>query len=96
MFESFGLKKNLNNTKDMICMPGLIWGQQGAEAYKQQSTGEGPTFQERKRTRVLYEECGKKMSASFLQHHMERAHGRVFPQVRAVDVGGGGMEVYKV
>ena len=27
---------------------------------------------------------------------MERAHGRVFPQVRGVDVGGGGLEVYKV
>ena len=27
---------------------------------------------------------------------MERTHGRVFPQVRGVDVGGGGLEVYKV
>ena len=27
---------------------------------------------------------------------MERKHGRVFPQVRGVDVGGGELEVYKV
>ena len=27
---------------------------------------------------------------------MERAHGRVLPQVRGVDVGGGGLEGYKV
>ena len=36
------------------------------------------------------------MAASSLQNHTERAHGRVFPQVRGVDVGGGGLEVYKV
>ena len=35
------------------------------------------------------------MAASYLQHHMERAHGRVLPQVRGVDIRGGGMEVYK-
>ena len=35
MFERVGLQKNLNKTKAMICKPGLIWGQQGAEAYKQ-------------------------------------------------------------
>ena len=36
------------------------------------------------------------MAAYSLRHHMERAHGRVFPQVRVVDFGGGGLEVYKV
>ena len=36
------------------------------------------------------------MAASSLRHHTERAHGRVLPQVRGVDVGGGGLEVYKV
>ena len=28
----------------MICTPGFIWGQQGAEAYKQQATGEDQPF----------------------------------------------------
>ena len=36
------------------------------------------------------------MAASSLRHQLERAHGRVLPQVRGVDVGGGGLEVYKV
>ena len=80
----------------MICTPGFIWGQQGAEAYKQRATGEGPTFWERKRTRIICEVCGGTMAASSLRYHMERAHGRVLPQVRSVDFGGGGLEVYKV
>ena len=36
------------------------------------------------------------MSASSLRHHMKREHGRILPQVRGVDVGGGVMGVYKV
>ena len=36
------------------------------------------------------------MAASSLRHHTERAHVRVLPKVRGVDVGGGGLEVYKV
>ena len=52
MFERVGLHTDLNKTKAMICTPGFIWGQHGAEAYKQQFTGDGPTFRERKRTRV--------------------------------------------
>ena len=36
------------------------------------------------------------MAASFLQNNMERAQGRVLPQVRGVDVGGLGLEIYKV
>ena len=36
------------------------------------------------------------MAASSLQHHMYRSHGRSLPQVRGVDVGGVGLEVYKV
>ena len=36
------------------------------------------------------------MAAFSLQHHMQRAHGRVFLQVRGVDVGGGGLDIYKV
>ena len=36
------------------------------------------------------------MAASYLQNHTDIAHGRLFPQVRGVDVGGGGLEVYEV
>ena len=90
------MKTNLNKTKNMICTPGFIWGKQVAEAYKQRATGEGPTFREMKRTRLRCDECGETISASSLQHHMYRAHGRLLPQVRGVDVGRGGLEVYKI
>ena len=69
-------------------MPGFIWGQLGAEAYKQQATGEG--------TRVSCEKCGETMAASSLRHNMEKAQGIVLPQVRGVYVGGGGLEIYKM
>ena len=36
------------------------------------------------------------MAASSLLYHIERAHGRLLPHMREVDVGGVGMEVYKV
>ena len=95
-FQRFGLQTNLNKTKAMICRPGFIWGQQGAEAYKRRATGEGPKFRERKKTRVSCEECGETMHASSLQHHTERANGIVLPQMRGVEVGGGILDVYKV
>ena len=79
-----------------MCTTGFIWVQQGDEAYKRRSAGEGPTFRESKIIRVSCEECGETMSTSYLRHHMDRIYGRVLPQVRGVDVGGGGLDVYKV
>ena len=96
MFERVGLQTNLDKTKAVIFTPEFIWGQQGAEAYKRRSTGEGTTFQERKRTRVSCEVCGRTMSASSLRCCKERKHGRVLPQVRGLDVGRGGLDVYRV
>ena len=60
MFGRAGLQKYLSKTKSMLFLLGLIWGQQGVEAYNRRATGEGPTFQERKRTRVSCKECGGK------------------------------------
>ena len=37
IFDRIGLQTNMNKTKSVICTPGLILGQQGAEAYKQQA-----------------------------------------------------------
>ena len=86
----------MSKTQSMVCTRRLISGQQGVEAYNQRATGEGPTFQESKRTRVSCEECGVKMDSSSLQHHTESSHGMVLPQIMGVDVGGGGMYTYKV
>ena len=96
MFERVGFQTNLNKTKAMMCTTGFIWVQQGDEAYKRRSAGEGPTFRESKIIRVSCKVCGETMAASSLQHHMDRAHGRLLPQVRGVDVGGVGLEIYKV
>ena len=77
-------------------MPGFIWGQHKVEVYKRRDAGEGPTFRKRKRTRVSCKEYGGTMAASSLRHHIERSHGKLLPKVRGVDVGGGGLEVYKL
>ena len=45
---------------------------------------------------ISCEKYGDTMASFSLRHNMERAHGRVLPQVRGVDVRGGGLEVYKV
>ena len=74
MFEGVGLQTNLYETKGMICTSGFIWGQQGAETHKWRATGEGPTFIERKRTRISCEVCGETMAASYLRHHMDRGY----------------------
>ena len=62
--------------------------------YKRRATGEGDTFWEQKRTRVIYAECGGTMAAYSLLHHMERSHGTVLPHKRGLEVGQGGMETY--
>ena len=54
IFEMVGLQKNLSKSKSMVCMTGLIWGHQGEKAYKWRDTREGPSFWERKITRVSY------------------------------------------
>ena len=95
IFKRVGLRENLSNTKAMICTTGFIWGQQVVEKYKRRATGEVPIFWYRNITRVGFEECGGTMASSYLHHHMERSYGRLMPQVRGVDLGWGGVEVYK-
>ena len=96
IFEGVGLQTNLRKTKAVVYTPGLIWGQQGVEAYRRRATGEGPTFREMKITRVSCEECGGTMGDYSLQRHIERSHGIVLPQVRGVDVREGGPEIHRV
>ena len=53
IFERVVLHTNLSKNNSMVCIPGFIWGHQGFEAYNWRDTGEGPTFWERKGTRVI-------------------------------------------
>ena len=96
MFKRVGIQENLGITKAMSCTPGFIWGQQKAVDYKRRATGEGATFQERKRTRVRCVECRGTMAESSIFHHIEISHGIVLPQIRDVDIGGGGLQTYVV
>ena len=56
MLERVVLQTNLSKTKEMVCNPGFIWGQQGESAYKHKVSGEGPTLREHKKTRVSCKE----------------------------------------
>ena len=96
MFERVGLKKDMSKTKSMIGTPGFIWGQQGDKAYTQRATGVGPTFWERKRTRVSCKECRGTMATYSLCYHTEKSPGIVLPHSRGIDIGGGGSETYKM
>ena len=55
--------EKLGEKKEMVFTRGFIWGQIGAEAYKQRVRGEGEKFWERKRTRVSCSECGVSVEA---------------------------------
>ena len=70
MFKIFGLQKNMENIKAVVCTKGFIWGHQGDAAYKRRDMGEGGTFRERNRTMVSCEEYGATMAAPPLRHHM--------------------------
>ena len=39
-------EKKKDNTKDMVCTPGFIWGQIGKEAYKRRATEGGEVLGE--------------------------------------------------
>ena len=49
-----GLINVCGKTNTIVCTPGLIWGQQGKAVCKRRATGEGDTFWEQKKTRVIY------------------------------------------
>ena len=49
MFEKVGLWTNLNQTKDMICKTGFVWGKQVVEAYKRQPQGRDQSFGKRRK-----------------------------------------------
>ena len=96
VFKNVGLQTNLGKIKAMTFTLGFIWVQQRVVAYKRRAPGEGDTFGERKRTRVICTECGGTMAASSLRYHMEISHGIILPQIRSLDFAGGGSETYMV
>ena len=94
IFCKMGPKANINKTKAMVCTPRFIWGKRGELAYKRQTTGEGATLRERKKTRVCFNVCGVTVVESYLQTHMAQIHGICVPQMRGFDEVGGGPTTY--
>ena len=44
MFCRMGIDANLDMTKEMVCMPGFIYGKWRETVHKRRETGEGETF----------------------------------------------------
>ena len=75
LFESVGLKTNLEKTKAMNCFPACIAGPISDQAYSRRLRGGGLSHGDRRRRRVECPECGKSMKASSLLGHRRNVHG---------------------
>jgi hypothetical protein len=85
LFELIGLSTNTEKTKAMVSTPSHLHGPMSTAAYDRRMTGEGDSFQTRKRKRVACPACQKEISAGSLQRHMRRAHGLELPEHIALD-----------
>ena len=69
-------------------------------AYRRKMTGEGPTYQERKRERVECGDCGKGMAAGSLDAHRMVQHGKAKAErwswTDAATGGGGKPTTYRI
>ena len=96
MFEWVLLYTDLGKAKYMTCTIGFIWEQLGNNAHKQQVTGKGATFLERKWKRLSCSECVVTMAVPSLRQHMEIIHGRSLVKTWEVETRGGGRDTYRV
>ena len=64
--------------------------------YNRRAIGEGKSFGEMKKKRVICTEYGATVATSYLKAHMERIHGICVPHTRGVDKVGGGPTTYVV
>ena len=62
--------------------------------YKSRVTGEGEKFMERKRSRVIFSECGITVAASYLKGHMKRQHVVSVLHMREMEIGWVGPVTY--
>ena len=61
----------------MVCRPCQAAGNQSEAAYRRKMTGEGSTYQEGQKERVVCGECRKEMAAGSLASHRMMHHGKV-------------------
>ena len=96
MFRRVCLETNLEKTKALVCTSGYIWGKWSKAAYKRRATREGGTFRGRKRSRVIFSECGVIVSSLPLKGHMERCNGIIVLQKGELELRGGTSNLYGV
>ena len=77
LFDMVGLQINVGKTVGMFCRPCQAAGNLSEAAYVRRVTGEGPTYRERLKGRVLCRECTELMAAVSLMSHHTTQHGRV-------------------
>merc|ERR1712224_329930 len=62
-------------TEVMVCHPGEIRSFRSVDGYRQQLTGVGETYKERKRRRTSCPICDKNLSLASLPAHLRSKHG---------------------
>ena len=75
IFNRVGLQKNAQKTVWMVCQPCQASWVNADKAYTWQMTGEGQSYKERQRERVLCPECGKDLEKGSLFAHCQIHHG---------------------
>ena len=70
-----GLQKNVRKTAGMVFRPCRASGVRAYEVYTWSITGEGSSFKERQRGRVLCPECRKEFPKGSLVMHRQTQHG---------------------
>ena len=53
MFRMMSLEMNLEKSKNMVFIPGYIWGKWEEYEYKRRTMGEGATYREQKMLQVI-------------------------------------------
>ena len=100
LFDWVGLRKNVRKTVGMVSRPFRAYGVRAYKAYTHRMTGEGRSFKERQRERVLCPECGKELAKVSLVTHRQTQHdvdkGRLGSEGDNADGGGDESRTYKM
>ena len=71
IFDRVGIRKSVHKTVGMFCRPRRVAGVQAYKSYTCRMTGEGRSFKERQRERVLFPERGKEVEKGSLVAHRQ-------------------------
>ena len=77
LVDQVGLQKNVCKTLGMVCRPYRSAGVQADKAYTRRMTGEGQSFKDRQRERVICPECRKELVKGSLVADRQTQHGVV-------------------